>query len=132
MKFASMIAGLVIALIGHSLALGLAGGGHGWNSPAFLSFVLWLAYPTVLIHFLALRDPSRATTDFAILFAALGTDAALVLMTLAEGMEYIARLVRVNGALTSTIWIGGWLLIWFGWQLIAVLNLLRARAARTA
>jgi hypothetical protein len=130
-KAGAIIAGLLIAFIGHFLALGLAGAGHGWGSPFFVSFILWFAYPKVLLRFVAFQNPPRFGNDLVMLFVAFAADAILVLATLEEGVEYIARIVRVNGTLSSTLWIGGWLVIWFGWQLIAALNVLRARPGRT-
>ena len=68
--------------------------------------------------------------ELVTLFAALAGDAILVLMTLEEGMEYFEKIVRIEGSVSAVLWIGGWIAIWLGWQLIALLNLVRPLARR--
>jgi len=66
------------------------------------------------------------------LFTALVGNVVLVLATLEEGLEYFLKITQVEGALNATLWIGAWVLIWLGWQVVALMNFIRAKARQTA
>ena len=129
-KAGAIIAGLLTAFVGQFLALGMAGAGHGWITPFWVSLILWVAYPKVLVRSFRVPDQRTMGVELVTLFAALAGDAILVLMTLEEGMEYFEKIVRIEGSVSAVLWIGGWIAIWLGWQLIALLNLVRPLARR--
>jgi hypothetical protein len=114
-----VILGLFIAFIGHFIALGLAGAGHGWVTPLWISIVLWGVYPLTTVR--ALRHPSFGV-DSLLVFLAIALDAALVVLTVREGTEYFWRAVKF----IEWWFFGLWIAIWFAWQLIAIINLVSA------
>ena len=122
----AIVVGLLIAFVGAALALGLSGGGEGWNTPLKVSLALWVTYPVVLVR-LGLPQGNRSTTvELALLLAALASDIALTVMTLSEGLQYPRGFIAINGLL-GALWIGAWIAIWLGWQAVAGLNFARAR-----
>jgi len=129
-KAGAIIAGLLIAFVGQFLALGMAGAGHGWITPFWVSLILWVAYPKVLVRSFRVPDQRTMGVELVTLFAALAGDAILVLMTLEEGVEYFEKIVRIEESVSAVLWIGSWIAIWLGWQLIALLNLVRPLARR--
>jgi hypothetical protein len=121
---------LLIAFIGAALALGMSGGGEGWNAPLKVTLVLWVTCPVVLLR-LGLQPSERSTTvEIVLLIAALASDAALVMMTLDEGLQYPREFIAINGV-PGVLWMGAWIAICLGWQAITVLNLARTRRALT-
>jgi hypothetical protein len=56
------------------------------------------------------------------------SDAALLLLTREEGMQYFWRVVDYDGWRSVGIWIA----IWIGWQVVALVNLLRAGTPKQA
>ena len=106
--------GISIASVGQFLALMLAGAGHGWNTPFWVSLTLWFAYPAT---FVSLRAGGGHSFDRVLLVLAPITDVGLVALTFAEGAEYFARVMRFPG----NWWVvAGWALIWVGWQFVVV------------
>jgi len=125
-KIGGLILGFGLAALAQILALFLAGAGHGWVAPFFLSAGLWFLIPLTL----ALTSRERNRPILLILVAiALAADALLIERALAEA-AYISRYVQVNGFLGFLI-IGLWLCLWFSWQAMAVRSLFaRARALK--
>jgi hypothetical protein len=116
-------AGLLIAAFASMLALGIAGGGHGWITPFFFSLALVPAYPVVLLRLTAL-GPRWFVVDLALAALAGIADAALYFFTIREGTEYFWRVVDAQAWAPLL-----WLAIWFAWQPIALYCLWRDRAA---
>lgn len=119
--------GFAIAAVCQFLSLLLAGAGHGWVTPFFLSMPLWIAVPAT---FYLTRRRGRGPTIIlaAIILTAVGLDALLVRGTLHE-QETLLALIRVNGFLGG-FFVGLWLALWFTWQAVAAHGLLRAPADR--
>lgn len=115
-------AGLLIAAIASTLALGMAGGGHGWITPFFFSLALFLAYPVVLLRLGAIGR--KWFVDLIIVGLAAIADGALYFFTIREGVEYFWRVVHAQAWAPFL-----WLAIWFAWQPIALYCLWRGRAA---
>ena len=121
-KVGALALGLVIAFMANFLAMGLAGGGHGWDSPFFASMLLWVAYPFVLIRGLRVfaGGTSSSRVDGSILAAALASNFLLAWLTYSEGVEYFERTLGYG---VAELWIA----IWLGWQGVAALNLAKAK-----
>ncbi|MDB5351830.1 MAG: hypothetical protein JWN86_3077 [Planctomycetota bacterium] len=108
--------GLIYGCVVGVLAIGLAGGGHGWNS-ASISGAGVLLLPGFGV---ALATPRRGRRGLLLLIAAgmLMTDAFLVLAAWGEGVSYLRRVwAAAPGALTL------WAVLWSAWQ-FAVLGVL--------
>ena len=122
--------GLLLALIAHFLALLLAGAGHGWVAPFYLSFALWLLLPmTLALAWPIGRGSRRAVAP--ILLLALVADAILIGMSIGESAS-ISHYTDVNGSVGLLI-IGLWLCLWIFWQAILVRSLVTgAQAAKDA
>lgn len=118
--FAAILSGLAVGWI----ALGMSGGGEGWNS-AFISASAVLTAPAAgLAWFLRKR---RAGTAFALLLVLVNAIilAVLVKETSAEGAGYIQKVWRsIPGHFLV------WAVLWFGWQLLAVAALLASLGHR--
>lgn len=117
--------GLLIAFVGHFLGLALAGAGHGWNTALWVSPIFWIAYPATLIRAADSTVSARGSRlgDLAWLLVAAACDVLLVFLTYQEGVEYFWKIVEFDGW-----WIVGlWIAIWFGWQIVAVVNAVRRR-----
>jgi hypothetical protein len=118
MKAAAVGLGLLIAFVGTFLGFGLAGAGHGWVTAFWVSVVLWVGYPVALVR--AYRGgPPRVDWLISLTFV---SDAALLLLTRHEGVQYFWRVIDEDG------WwlVGLWIAIWLGWQVVALVNLIRA------
>jgi hypothetical protein len=125
-KSRAILAGLLIAFIAEALALGLSGGGEGWNTPIKVSLVLWVTYPVVLARLRLSPSDRLMTVEIALLLAGLASDIALVLLTINEGLQYPRGFIAINGVF-GVLWMGAWIAIWLTWQAVAGLNLARAR-----
>ena len=123
-RIIAVVAGLLIAAFAALLALGMAGGGHGWATPVFFSMGLFLAYPAVLLRLTALGR-QWFVVDLGIVGLAAAADLALLSGTVNEGTEYFWRVVEMSAAFLIL-----WLLIWFAWQPIALYCVGRDRAPR--
>lgn len=117
-----MLAGLPIGLFAALLGVGVAAGGHGWVSAFFASLILPLAYPLSLWRWISDRD---LRLDALPLLAAMAANAWLVRATLRE-WDYFAHM-WVSAAVLMAIWV----VLWFGWQAIA-LGALARRPVRRA
>jgi len=121
-----IILGLVVAFVGQFVALGVAGGGHGWVTPFWTSILLWIAYPVVLLRarraFFAKRPSLKI--EVSVLLGALAADAALMLLSVQEGVQYFWYVLRVGGGPIIAIWLA----IWCGWQIVAAANSLKLKS----
>lgn len=113
--------GSLIALIGHLTAVMLAGGGEGWNAPAWISFLLWFAYPLVLARAAHAASTGWSSTwpDLVTLAIAVAADVHLVLTS--QGMEAIRTEHHFCEGFLEL-----WVVIWIGWQFLALRNFVRA------
>ena len=106
--------GLGMAALAQLLSVMLAGAGHGWVAPLFLSVALWVLLPLALWlawPFAGSGDPWALCGLAAV---AVGADAALVILTLGE-FSHILFYIEVNG-LAGMLIIGLWLCLWSFWQ----------------
>jgi hypothetical protein len=118
--------GLLLAFFAQFLGLMLAGAGHGWVAPLFISIVLWVLWPMTLAIGWPIGRGGRLALA-AMIVAALLADAWLISKSLGEA-DYISRYIEINGAVGSLI-IGLWLLLWTIWQAILVCSLVAPRNA---
>ena len=116
--------GLLVAFIAQFLAFLLAGAGHGWVAPFFLSFVLWVLLPMTLAIAWPIGRGSRLAL-LAILVVALVADAVLVSRSIGEA-GYISQYIKINGVAGYLI-IGLWLCLWTFWQAILACSLIAGR-----
>ena len=117
--------GLALAACAQLLAIFLAGAGHGWVAPLYLSIALWFLIPlTLLVAWPTHSRPRLAM--IAIAAIALAADALLVSRAWGE-LAAIRFFLDVNGGFGWTI-LGLWLSLWFGWQVILFYSLLAGRA----
>ena len=120
--------GLLLALFGNFLAFMLAGAGHGWCSPIFVSPALFVAYPFVLVrgaHLEAKRSGS-SWVDLATLALALAADVHFVLFF--TSFENTDTLLREH--VPGEGFLEAWVVIWIGWQFLALRNFVRAEGWR--
>ena len=121
MKAGSRFAlGLLLAFVAQFLGLVLAGAGHGWITPLYASFILWVFLPLTFATVSPLGPYRHGDMRRLLILIALGliADVALVLATIWEGAEYFWNAMGLNGGLNSL-----WLLIWISWQLVIALAL---------
>ena len=121
---ARTVLGLGLAALAQLLSFLLAGAGHGWVAPLFLSVALWAFIPATLSITWPIGSSSRREF-FGILVAALGADALLISRTIDEG-NALPFYVEVNGAVGLLI-IGLWLALWLFWQALLVYSLVVGR-----
>ena len=123
-KGARLWLGFGLAALAQFLAFMLAGAGHGWGAPMFVSMALWFLVPLTLVMAWPTEQTSKLLIALVALIA-LGADALLVNRSLDE-LSYIGRYVQVNGAIGYTI-IGLWLALWFCWQVLLLYSLVARR-----
>jgi uncharacterized membrane protein len=116
--------GIGLAALAQMLAFFSLGAGHGWKTPTFVSFALWVLIPLAL---LALRDRAKSRgLLIMILFTGLVADAVLVRGSLSEdfAMRSYLKFTGSFGWTNFALWLG---LLLF-WQILAARRLLGARA----
>ena len=125
MKIGGFVIGLLLAFVGHVLALATAGAGHGWTTPLWASFLLWIVLPATFATISPLgRQRFGGKRDLLALVAVgLLADAALIWATIREGTQYFWAVVE-----TATPFPLLWLAIWGSWQLLALIALTKDRA----
>lgn len=97
------------------LSFFLAGAGHGWLTPLWLSFALWLLIPLTL--FIAWpSDRGHRLALMALSAIALAADAMLIRGAIDEARA-LRFYVEINGVVGLLI-IGLWLTLWLFWQAI--------------
>jgi hypothetical protein len=117
--------GLLAWLATQFLGLGLAGAGHGWGAPLLASVPLILLYPLALAAMFG-RGRSRKTA-LALVACAAALDLALAGFTFIEEGPYFLRMAQFAPAA-----VGGWLVLWSGWQMLALIALIGKRGAGAA
>ena len=120
----SVALGLGLAAIGTILGIFLSGSGHGWNTPLFVSVILWVIFPATL--YLIQAQPQQRMLLFALAAIALIADFVLIKGTIAEAGVFPLYL-QVNGAAGLVI-IAAWAALWLLWQLLVIRALLSRRA----
>lgn len=123
MRIGGIILGLILAASGQVLGLLLAGVGHGWTTAFFASFALWLFLPLTLATTPSKTSgrPLRIPYAMVLLLAGLIADAALIVATMHEATyRPLSQMVRPAGPFIIL-----WLLIWFSWQGVLILALIR-------
>ena len=121
--------GLGLAALAQFLSVFLAGAGHGWTTPFFISAVLWVLIPIAL--YALMQDGTRAKILLAAIVAiGLGADTLLVGGTMRESSA-LRDYVRVNGAAAWLI-IVLWLTLLLFWQGLALRTLLHRQGDRDA
>lgn len=124
--FFSIVVGLVFGMATAVLGLGLAGGGHGWGGPFFLSIPLIVLYPLAFARTFSSKVRS-SDFDVGLIAVAILLDIALLGSFSAE-YDYIIKMWRFDD---GPLFIGLWLGLWVGWQVFAAVALARNRVRRT-
>ena len=124
--------GLLLWLVAQFIALGLAGGGHGWNSPDIISLPLALVYPATLI---CAFHPGRITMKLGIVFAAIAVASDAFLLWRLFSEEYLYFLKIPPFGILETIFVFAplvaiWLALWVGWQVL-IFGMLQKQAGAT-
>ena len=122
---ARLVLGLVLAGFAQLLAIFLAGAGHGWVAPLYLSVALWFLIPPTLLVAWPTHSPARLAM-IAIAAFALAANALLASRAWGE-VAAIRFYLEINGGFGWTI-LGLWLSLWFGWQVILFYSLLTGHA----
>jgi len=115
--------GLGLAALTQSLTIFLSGSGHGWNTPLFVSVILWVIAP-VSLYAVGQRPPSRLLL-VALALIGLGADAILIKGTVAEANVFPLYL-HVNGV-AGLAMIAAWLVLWLLWQVLVMRALVATR-----
>jgi hypothetical protein len=112
----SVALGLGLAAIGTILGIFLSGSGEGWNTPLFVSMILWVIFPATL--YLIQAQPPQRMLLFALAAIALIADFVLIKGTIAEARVFplYLQVNRVAGVAIIAAWVALWLL----WQLLVV------------
>jgi hypothetical protein len=112
----SVALGLGLAAVGTILGIFLSGSGHGWNTPLFVSVILWVIFPATL--YLIQAHPPQRMLLFALAAIALIADFVLVKGTIAEASVFPLYL-QVNG-IAGVVIIAAWVALWLLWQLLLI------------
>ena len=107
----------------------LAGAGHGWVTPFFLSVALWVMIPLTL-YATQQGDRRVRLVLWVIAIIAVGADALLIKGTIAEAAALLFY-VKVNGASGVAI-IALWLGLWLSWQALLLRALVAGRHSADA
>ena len=113
----AILLGIPLALFTGFLALGLAGAGHGWITPMWVSGAGLVGFPAGICALLAWRYFGRGMAGLLLAFGLL-SDLAVILLTYNEGTQYFH-----GDDPFHLLWIG----LWLSWQLPLLLALIRAQ-----
>ncbi|MEO5775015.1 MAG: hypothetical protein ABIQ32_12985 [Sphingomicrobium sp.] len=124
-----IIAGLLLAAVAQVLALGFAGGGHGWVTAVFASLALWVFLPVGFVFASPVRGykPDRKGILLTLTFIGLISDISLGYATFSEGMRYFEKAFAAFAP-----WVFFWLAVWFSWQILNLITLTRGEAVADA
>jgi len=114
-----VIAGVLLWLIAQMIAVGLAGGGEGWDGPAILSSALLVLYPLTFVRVVRWRHHARL--DAALLIVAAMLDGFLCYNIRIQEPGYFAMADDVAPGAASA-----WFVLWLGWQVVAAGAFVRA------
>jgi hypothetical protein len=113
--------GIAAWLIAQTIAVGLAGAGHGWMAPFWLSMSLVALYPIVFIRAFA---SSSSSYDMVLILLAVAFVLDLLLVANITGVERHYFLNVWQCAQCATVL---WILLWLGWHVVAIVPLLTRR-----
>lgn len=116
--------GLAYAFVTASLALNMAGGGHGWNS-AMISASGLLLIPLASIAWTSRVHRAGKILAAVVLGGTALADVLLIVFTFREGLDGVER---VSAAAPTLVFC--WAVFWVGWQIafaIACGRILRTR-----
>lgn len=113
----SLIVGIPLAIFTMMLALGLAGGGHGWITPFWVSIVGLIGFPVGIYSLVTKEGVEPGFTGVALTVAAL-CDLAVLFLTFNEGTEYFGRTFPYNLL---------WVAFWASWQFALLVGVTRSR-----
>jgi hypothetical protein len=116
--------GLGLAAFASILGIFLSGSGHGWNTPLFVSVILWVVAPATF--YLVSESPSPRLFLYTLAVIALIADFILIKGTIVEA-EVLPHYVQINGAIGLII-IAAWLFLWLLWQILVARALIAAHA----
>jgi len=111
----AILLGIPLALFTGFLALGLAGAGHGWIPPIWMSGAGLVGFPAGIYAALAWRTLGRGLAGLLLAIGVL-SDLAVILLTYNEGLHYFH-----GDDPFHLLWIG----LWLSWQLPLLLALIR-------
>jgi hypothetical protein len=114
--------GFGLAALAQLLSLILAGAGHGWVTPFFLSFALWMLFP-VTLYLASLSGGTARIMLFVLALIAIVADILLIRGALGE-RDTLLAMIKVNGAL-GRLFVVLWLMLWFTWQVVTVRALVK-------
>jgi hypothetical protein len=108
-----VIIGVFLWFPAQVLAFGLAGAGHGWVIPLFITMPLILLYPLAMIA--AFRKSDRSfITGMIVFFFAISLNGILIKSSLDEG-RYFEKVWNLNPYICLC-----WIVFWLGWQVLAL------------
>jgi hypothetical protein len=111
----AVLVGLELSWLVWQLAIGMAGGGHGWNSSA-ISGLCVFALPLTGVGFVFPRHRLARIIAGYVTLAAVSLDLALLLTTTLEGWSIVEKIwTHVPLRLTA------WAAIWSAWHVAIAL-----------
>jgi hypothetical protein len=113
--------GLFAAILANVVAIGLAGGGHGWITPFWVSWPLLILYPVTVNRTSrqSWSGNSAIIIDCSLLLIGMVLDYLLVSMTYSEGIQYFHLVMQREG----TWFVAFWGVVWVFWQGLALISL---------
>jgi hypothetical protein len=120
--------GLLAWLASQAVALALASGGHGWMPPFFLSMPLLALYPAVFIRAFHSKSEGVALSAVILVIAAV-LDLLLLVSLFIEDFGSFYEVWKFDDGWK---WEIAWLLLWAGWQALAVAALCKRRTLTSA
>jgi hypothetical protein len=117
-----LLAGIGVAV----LALGMSGGGHGWNS-AFISSVSVVGSPLAALAWSLRHRRAGIALAAVLLIVAVGFDILLWSETKSEGSHYAAQVWNAGAGLVML-----WGALFACWQLLAATTILVGMRERVA
>jgi hypothetical protein len=120
--------GLLAWLASQAIAIALASGGHGWGPPFFLSAPLVVLYPATFIRAFGLES-QRVELNVVILVIAAVLDLLLLVSLFIEDFGSFYEVWKFDDGWK---WEIAWLLLWAGWQALAVAALCKRRTLTSA
>ena len=118
--------GLLLWFLTQLMAFGLAQAGDGWLAPFYLTLPLFILYPLASIPcFASFRRTAKV--EWLALFVAVALDLFLLQNVLRQERDYFLRVWRLGPAVVAI-----WLALWLGWQLLAIVALVRRHVSEPA
>jgi hypothetical protein len=115
-------ASFVLAIASIVLAMGLAGGGHGWGAPVLFSWLLVILNPVAVTRALGPVDTHSLGQRADIILLAIAACADALLIADAWGPEFEHFQSAVDN---SWPWVAAWMCLWLLWQILVVVSFFR-------